>query len=259
MIEPRLIELMNLAIDGVATPRERADLEAALAAQPDARVYYQSLARVVDKLNADPMPDPPAELEPRIFAALERSDVRRPAMVAPTRRRFFSFGPLRPWSTFGLGLAAGMLILAVIQYGQPGIWQAGRDVTPSSVSGSMVPQEKDAVASIPVETKQGTVTGTATVTRDGDNMVVRLQLQSTVAVEWKLAFDGDAWTLLRVERQGTATTAFAANRASVQGLHTGEGGMTLYFSGPAEAAQAVVLTLVQDNQTVFEGRPSAVK
>jgi hypothetical protein len=259
MIEPRVIELMNLAVDGVATPRQRADLEAALAAQPEARTYYDSLARVVERLDADPMQDPPAELEPRILDAIERSAIARPVRLAPTRRRFFSFGPLRPWSTFGLGLAAGMVIIAALQLSRPGIWQAGRDVTPSNVSGSMVPEEKGALASVPVETKDGTVTGSATVSRDGDSMVVRLQLQSTVPVEWKLAFDGDAWSLLRVERQGTATVAFAANRASIQGLHTGEGGFTLVFSGAPEAAQAVVLTLVKDGQTVFEGRPSVVK
>lgn len=259
MIEPRVIELMNLAIDGVATPRQRADLEAALSAQPEARAYFDSLSRVVENLDADQMPEPPAELEPRILEALHDVDLHRPMALAPTRRRFFTFGPLRPWSTFGLGLAAGMLIIAVIQLGRPGIWQSGRAVTPSSVSGSMLPEEKDALASIPVETKEGTVTGDATVSRDGDNMVVRLQLQSTVPVEWKLTFDGDAWSLLRVERQGTATAAFAANRASIQGLHTGEGGFTLVFSGAPEAAKAVVLTLVQDGRTVFEGRPSAVK
>jgi hypothetical protein len=259
MIEPRVIDLMNLAIDGVATPRERADLEAALAAQPEARAYYESLSRVVETLDADPMPESPAELEPRILGAIEHSDIRRPARLAPTRRRFLSFGPLRPWSTFGLGLAAGMLVIAGIQSIRPGIRQATRDVTPSSVSGSMVREERGAIATIPVETKAGTVSGNATIARDGANMMVRLQLQSTVPIEWKLAFDGDAWTLQRVEREGTATAAFAANRTTVQGLHTGEGGFKLVFSGPPEAARAVVLTLVQDGQTVFEGHPTSIK
>ena len=45
MIEPKVIDLMNLAIDGVASPRERAELEKALAADPTTRSYYESLAR----------------------------------------------------------------------------------------------------------------------------------------------------------------------------------------------------------------------
>jgi hypothetical protein len=252
MIEPRLFELMNLAIDGVATPRERADLESGLAANPEARVYYQSLAGIAGKLGADPMPEPPAELEPRILDALQRSDVHRSGARAPVRRGFFRFGPLRGWSTFGLGLAAGMLLIVVIEFARP-----GQDISPSSVSGSMAPTERNIIASIPVETKAGTASGNATISRDGDNMVVRLQLQSTVPVEWKLAFDGGAWSLLKIERQGSATAAFAANQNSVQGLHTGEGAFTLVFAGAADAANAVVLTLLQDGQTVFEGRPSA--
>lgn len=254
MINPKTIELMNLAIDGVASPRELAELEKAIGVDPTARSYYESLARVVEKLNHDPMPEPPAELEPRILDAVQRESVRRPVPMAPVRKGFFSF-KLRPWSTFGLGLAAGVLILAAIREGRPGMWNA-RNVDPRTVSGSMVADEHTTLGSIPVETDKGTVSGGASIEEQGSNMVVRLRLQSTVPVEWHLDFDGDAWQLLRVEREGTATAAFAANRTSVQGLHTGEGGVTLVFSGSRAAAQAVVLKLLQAGQPVFEGRPS---
>ena len=257
MIEPKVIDLMNLAIDGVASPRERAELEKALAADPTTRSYYESLARVVEKLNHDPMPEPPAELEPRILDAVQRESVRRPVQMAPVRKGFFSF-KLRPWSTFGLGLAAGVLIFAVIQEGRPGMWSA-RTVDPGSVSGSMVSDERATLGSIPVETDKGTVSGAATIEEQGSNMVVRLRLQSTVPIEWHVDFDGDSWSLLRVEREGTGTSAFAANRTSVQGLHTGEGGVTLVFHGTRDAAQAVVLKLLQAGEPVFEGRPTAAR
>ena len=257
MIEPKVIDLMNLAIDGVASPRERAELEKALAADPTTRSYYESLARVVEKLNHDPMPEPPAELEPRILDAVQRESVRRPVQMAPVRKGFFSF-KLRPWSTFGLGLAAGVLIFAVIQEGRPGMWSA-RPVDPGSVSGSMVSDERTTLGSIPVETDKGTVSGAATIEEQGSNMVVRLRLQSTVPIEWHVDFDGDSWSLLRVEREGTGTSAFAANRTSVQGLHTGEGGVTLVFHGARDAAQAVVLKLLQAGEPVFEGRPTAAR
>ena len=252
MIEPKTIELMNLAIDGVASPRERAELEKALSADPTARSYYESLAKVVEKLNHDPMPEPPAELEPRILDAVQRESVRRPVQMAPVRKGFFSVA-LRPWSTFGLGLAAGALILVAVQQGRPGM---SGNVDPGSISGSMVSDEHTTLGSIPVETEKGTVSGGASIEEQGSNMVVRLRLQSTVPVEWHLDFDGGAWQLLRVEREGTATAAFAANRTSVQGLHTGEGGVTLVFSGSREAAQAVVLKLLQAGEPVFEGHPA---
>jgi hypothetical protein len=258
MIEPKVIELMNLAIDGVASSRERAELEKALATDPTTRSYYESLARVVDKLNHDPMPEPPAELEPRILQAVQHASFHRPMQMAPVRKGFFSL-KLRPWSTFGLGLAAGALIFAAIQQGRPGLFNATHSVDPGSISGSMVSDDRNAIASIPVETDNGTVSGTATIEEQGSNMVVRLRLQSTVAVEWHLDFDGTSWELLRVERQGTATGEFAANRTSVQGVHTGEGGVTLVFSGSRDGAQAVVLKLLQAGQPVFEGRPSMAR
>lgn len=257
MIEPKVIDLMNLAIDGVASPRERAELEKALAADPTTRSYYESLARVVEKLNHDPMPEPPAELEPRILDAVQRESVRRPVQMAPVRKGFFSF-KLRPWSTFGLGLAAGVLIFAAIEQGRPGMWSA-HNADPGSVSGSMVSNARAPLGSIPVETDKGTVSGAATIEEQGSNMVVRLRLQSTVPIEWHVDFDGGSWSLFRVEREGAATAAFAANRTSVQGLHTGEGGVTLVFHGDRDGAQAVVLKLLQDGEPVFEGRPTAAR
>jgi anti-sigma factor RsiW len=258
MIEPKTIELMNLAVDGVASPRERAELEKALAADPSARSYYESLTRVVEKLNHDPMPEPPTELEPRILDAVQRESVRRPVQMAPVRKGFFSY-KLRPWSTFGLGLAAGVLIFAAVQQGRSGMWNAGHNVDPGSVSGSIVSDEHASLGSIPIDTEKGTVSGGASIEEQGSNVVVRLRLQSTVPVEWHLDFDGTAWALLKVEREGNGTAAFAANRSSVQGLHTGEGGVTLVFSGSRDAAQAVVLKLLEAGNPVFEGRPSATR
>lgn len=258
MIEPGLIKLMNLAIDGVATPRERADLESALAANPEARSYYDSLSRMVERLNADPMPEPPVELEPRILDAVHHASVHRPAPVTASRRGFFSPG-LRPWSTFGLGLAAGVLIVAVIDNGHLGNWNASRQVNPGTVSGSMVTSDgpQKTIGIIPVEAKDGTTSGEASIYQEGSAMVVHVQLQSTVPVEWRVEFDPDAWTLARVERVGTATSAFTADRTSVQGSHTGEGGVNLVFAGSKFGAQAVVFKLLQDGQPVFEGRLSA--
>ena len=118
---------------------------------------------------------------------------------------------------------------------------------------------EDALASIPVEPKRGN----SNRHRHGlpgetDNMVVRLQLQSTVPVEWTLSFDGDAWSLPGSNGRGRPRRPSAANRVSVKGYILASG-LTLVFAGAPEAAHAVVLTLVQDGQTVFEGSPSAVK
>jgi len=80
-----------------------------------------------------------------------------------------------------------------------------------------------------------------------------------VAVEWLLEFNPEVLTLERVERKGGATSAFAANPGSVRGLHAGEGGVKIVFTGSAEAAQSVVLKLFKGGEAVFEGTPSPTR
>jgi hypothetical protein len=263
MIERRALELMNLAIDGVATPSQRTELESYFAIHPEARSYFEALSQMSRRLDADPMADPPAELEPRILNTINQLPARAPAQAEPrfpAWLKSFLAPRLRPWSTFGLGLAAGIFLFAAIQYGRPDFWDVARDIDASNMSGSIVRKgapENDPVALIPIETTSGTASGSLAARDDGENVRVDIVLQSTVAVEWLLSFDADALTLLRVDRQGVATHAFAANRSSVRGLHTGEGGVTLVFSGPAEAANTLELKLLRDGQPVFEGAAAA--
>jgi len=117
-------------------------------------------------------------------------------------------------------------------------------------------RERSPLGSIPVETESGSVSGSATAYRAGGEVIVEVKLQSTVQVEWTLAYDREAWTLLRLERRGTATSALAANPGSIQGLHSGEGGVTIVFAGGPEAAQTVVLKVLEGGEPVFEGTPS---
>jgi hypothetical protein len=258
MIDTGIIEKMNLVIDGVATPADKAKLDEYLAAHLEARSYYEALMQLAHRLDNDPMPEAPPGLEGRILEAIHDTPAIAPARTVeastPWLKGFLS-PKLRPWSTFGLGLAAGVFLLAAVQFGRPGFWDAARDINPSQVSGSMVP-EGAPLASIPVETESGNVSGAASISASGNDVVVEVNLQSTGPVEWELGYDSDAWTLERIDRQGTAISAFAANRGTIQGLHTGEGRLTMTFAGSADAAERVVLRVLEGGQPVFEGTPS---
>jgi hypothetical protein len=259
MMDARWIDLMNLTVDGTATPAQRAELNDYLASHPEARSYYDGLEKLVARLNADPISEPPAELEPRILDAIHDLPVpgpaRREETSTPWLRSFFA-PRLRPWSTFGLGLATGLFVLAVVQYNRPDFWNAARDIDPSSVSGSMTSALVEPIATIPIDAAEGTASGSAVIYSRGTDVVVDVKLQSTVPVEWEVGYDSDTWTLDRIERHGTATSAFAANRGSVQGLHTGEGSVTLVFAGAPSGAKAVVFKVLQGGEPVFEGRPT---
>jgi len=264
MIEPKMIELMNLAVDGNASPSERAKLDHYLESSAEARSYYEALKRLVLQLDADPIPDPPGALERRILGAIENLPATMPMRAqeqSPSWLRSFFAPRLRPWSTFALGLAAGLLILVIAQQDRLALWTGSHDIDPSNLSGSMVsesPAARVEVGSIAVDSPSDAATGSAVVYRQGAGTVVDITLHSDTTIGWTLTYDANAWTLDRIERRGSATEAFAANHGAIQGINTGEGGLALVFSGSPEAAQAIVLKVVQDGQTVFEGSPSMI-
>lgn len=264
MIDPKYIDLMNLVIDGAASPAEKAELDAHLAASPESRAHFESLSRLVRRLDNQPLTEPPAALEPRIFEAVERasthaSQAPSPGGISSWFKGFFAIPRLRPWSTFGLGLAAGVFLFAAVQFGRSGAWDVARDFDPSHVSGTMITPAHEAAGSIPVTAPGGVVSGSAVVYATDGGVRVDVRLQSTVAVEWSLEYDSQQWSLVGIERAGSATAAFAANPGSIRGLHTGEGGLTVALSGSGDPLQAVVLKVFEKGEPVFEGTPEPAR
>lgn len=80
---PDIEELMQLAVDGVATQAEIAELHSALERSPGARTQYAALEQLVTRLDSMPVLDAPPVARP--------SNAARPrAMTAAPRRRVFA-------------------------------------------------------------------------------------------------------------------------------------------------------------------------
>ena len=180
MIDPKTIELINRVLDGAATEPERADLDRALTSSPEARARYEEMGRLVRRLDSVPMDDPPADLRPRVVAAVDALGVRHTSR-ASNEHGFFSWlraaiAPqgLRYASTFGLGLAAGAVILAVVRPGQP--------VDPSQVSGTLA--TPGATGSMPVAVPEAGVSGSVAVVDRGPVTQVRLKVDADGGIEW---------------------------------------------------------------------------
>ena len=126
MIDPKTIELMNRVLDGAATEPERADLDRVLTSSPEANAHYQELGRIVRRLDSVPLDEPPATLHPRVLEAVDRTGIHYSAKSHGDAgflawfRRLIPISPLRYASTFGLGLAAGVVILTVAR-NSPGV------------------------------------------------------------------------------------------------------------------------------------------
>lgn len=73
MMDERQIRLMNKAIDGVLSSREKKQLDAYLQKNPDARKFYNDLLQTADLLSQTPKVEPPPNLKKRIMNAVDFS------------------------------------------------------------------------------------------------------------------------------------------------------------------------------------------
>jgi anti-sigma factor RsiW len=179
MIDPKTVELMNRVLDGAASEHERADLESRLAKSPETRAHYDELTRLVRWLDSVPMVGPPSELRPRVMAevhALGAAPIPRPAGEGFLAwiRRALAPPALRYASTFGLGVAAGAVILLVVQ-------PRGNGVQPGDVSGAMSTPASLA-GSLAVAVPAAGVSGSIAVANEGPSTTVRLVLDE--GIEW---------------------------------------------------------------------------
>ena len=79
--DERTIELMNLAIDGRATPQQLTELQQTLASSLEARITYESLQRVSAALDGGPSSNLPAGFRDDVLTSL-----RAHRKVTPIRR-----------------------------------------------------------------------------------------------------------------------------------------------------------------------------
>ena len=179
MIDPKTIELMNRVLDGAATEPERADLDRILTSSPEANKHYEELGRLVRRLDSVPLDEPPATLQPRVFEGVERTGIHYSAKSHGDAgfmawfKRLIPISPLRYASTFGLGLAAGVVILTVAHN--------SRGVDPSQVAGTIATPSG---SPIPVVVPEAGISGSAAVVDHGQVTQVHLQVDAAGGTEW---------------------------------------------------------------------------
>jgi hypothetical protein len=122
--DERTIELIQADIDGELASADRAELSAALLANPAARQLHGELRTLCAALDVVPPEEPPTELRERIMAALPAVSVagRRSAPVFGRRRNVFTAAPvaLRYAAAFVGGFIVSTLAFQAIS-GQDGL------------------------------------------------------------------------------------------------------------------------------------------
>jgi hypothetical protein len=215
MIDKTLETLMNETIDGTASPEDTARVEAAVAADAEARALFEDLQRLEGLLQSVPLAEPPAELKKGVLRRIDA--ISRPvASPAPghageDRFRFRDlFARFRPayGLSFAGGLAAGIAVIALLS--PPSALEDG------GLTGVMAPQE--AFQSLPVADRvtfdTGGIHGTLETRFSPGFVISRVAVNAPGDVEIVAAFDGSLRPVgFRRQEPETGEVAIGADEA----------------------------------------------
>lgn len=177
MIDPRGIELLNLALDDELSASEADELEQLLSASEPLRQYQQELAQVAQAITSIPDLPLPGGLHERIVDNISLPEIK-------TRRSW----QLPAFLRYGFAAAAGLVLAVGIYELTP---QMAEPEGYESMMGSMVPEQ-------PVET---VVVDVSTLKRDGLNSTARLEARDGVLV-LDIVLDASEPVTLNVSLQG---------------------------------------------------------
>lgn len=267
-IENKIVEHMQLEIDGALTPAQREELKRQLSESGEARAAFDELSRLARSLDSHPAEEPPPSLHARIMGAIDKAAPASGArMSAPRPRNEHGFGAwfsggwsgsrLRVATTFGLGLATGAFLLAAIRQERPDAWNFARAVDPSNVSGTMMapPSEREPLGSVPVDVADGGITGSLEANRFGGETRFDVSIAAADPVDWMLSFDPATWEVARIERPSGVIGSFALTPSAVHGSATGPGHVTIVMKQRTkndQPGQPVLFQIVQSGRVVFE-------
>ena len=132
-MNPSTIELIQLAIDGEATPSQRAELESILAASPEARDYFDSIDRVAKTIGNAPRVEPSPSIRDDVMSALRNRTATVVSMNQHRTRR-------RHLLAYGWAAAAAAVILVALY---PLVSGRKAEIIPSQAGATMAAMSAD--------------------------------------------------------------------------------------------------------------------
>ena len=263
MIDDNTLELMHLVIDGSASAAQREALQPRLQSDPEARARFDSLQRVMRCIESVPDATPPEHLFHRIVDAVPfgrapwaRAGSRDSGLVAWLGSAWRRPG-LRFAGTFGLGLAVGMALFAIIGPNWKAYNKLYRPLDISEVSGTMKTIETAdgfrEIAHLGVGT--GSVSGVVRLHRSEDALLVaEVDLEAPGEIDWVLSYGGDELSFEGFRRLAGAPGGSAVEaRANQTRVHqSGDDRYFLFFSSETDSIPPMTLRIYQADALVFD-------
>lgn len=228
-MDERTDDLIQKAVDGALAPDDRAALDAALAADRDARASMESIEAIARALDALPQLEAPPMLAAKVLHSVRAREGRRagsPALPHAVRRRMLLVAGYAAAAGLFLGLIAAPLLMRADLF-------RGAQV-PAGVAGAMGTAEIsswDLVSRRSVASRGGTVT--LVVRRSGSSYAVDAAAEARPGAAASIAWDASRMDLLALVRD-RAAGEIAVSPGLVRWRIAEGGGVTLVLVARGE-------------------------
>ena len=241
MVDERIADLIQAAVDGQLDKGEREELDAALAVSPDAQALHREMHRIARLLESEPEAEPPPGLRERV---LERIELPRRPRLMNWRESW-----MRPVS-YGLAVAAGVLLAVGIDRIGPA---SDRDL--ARLVGSMVHPGRGLEADPVLHIDHSGVTGDIRLKRFGDTVAIEFGLSSNDAVEIQLGLGGAGLAVGGIADATSNIDTMEISGGKIRLLSQGRHQFVVFLRevGPGAEAQKIDVSVNRGETRIFSG------
>jgi hypothetical protein len=257
MISERLTILLNKKIDGCLSDTESAEVETALATDPEAQRVHRELVALAERLGRLEAVEPPPELRSSVMAAVARKQ-QQPSRIAGLWMRIVSLGHLtgrlRYGVTFAAGLAVGALVFAISGMNSG----TGHDISPREVLGTIAGIESEGTITPrwDMDFRQDDITGSVALMQIAPRVAaVRVSIDAQEAVTLELDYDHRALQFRGIHYRDDTAGRLESSGRGLRVIHNGYNEYTLVFAVLATAPFTADFRILRDS-VLFRDRLS---
>lgn len=247
-IDQKYVDLIHAQLDGEIDDRDRAELDAFIASNPDARELHISLQTMCDQLASLAEVEPPPHLQ---YAILDAFTTSKPRKIAASRQEFtmrhlFAAPVFRHAVAFAAGV---FMTLALVNSNQISD-SAFDDVT--GLVGTITETETINTGPNFINVTSNAIAGTVSIHKSGSLTVVDFNLSAAGPVEIVAGFSKlDLWFkgFAQLENDGASVSA---NSGEVKMQMQGKNRYAMYLEHAGQADAAVNLKFYTSGRLIHE-------
>ena len=243
-IDSRIVELINADVDGEISPVEKQELEAALAANPEAQAMHAELSGLGDALNELPDLDPPPHLKHAIMASIPAPQKE------PVRESWFRSLLAAPALGYvGMFVAGSLLTLSLVSSDQLSD-SAFTDVTGLVGTISSNVPEGPGIQTMRIDRPE--VAGRVSMRNSGPLLIVDFDLSARQPVEIVAGYsDKSIWFNGFAQLESTGTS-IAAESGAVTLKMDGKRRYAVFLNNPGLRPAKIDLQFTADDQGIHD-------